>query len=218
MLRVYAGRGVLALVGCHALCTGPFVCSPRIALFTPMIGMAHHGNRGCTGVGALCASLSGGREYACWWQRGLSRTVSTTSTTTRMWREEGKNVHRASAQQATRARWAHTATTLPEEGRGSIHPEAVLVTSDSVHVGRCTCARAHHAASSPQAQVSPPNRVSPISLSGRDRYGFPHTVSLADGSRVVAWRSGQRLWSRGAAANSTRVDSFLPRSRTLSLS
>ena len=49
-----------------------------------------------------------------------------------------------------------------------------------------SCARSHHAAASPRAPVSPPNRVSPISLSCRDRCGFPHAVSLADGSRVVA--------------------------------
>jgi hypothetical protein len=179
----------LALVGCHALCTGLFVCSPRIALFTPMGGMAHHGNRGCTGVGALCASLSGGREYACWWQRGLRRTVYTTSTTTRIWREEGKNVHRASAQQATRARWAQTATTLLEEGRGSRHlEEAVLLTSDSVPADRCSCARSHHAAASPRAPVNPLNRASPISLSCRDRHGFP---------QPCLWRTSLRRWRCG---------------------
>ena len=217
MLWVYSGGGVLALVGCHALCTGPFVCSPRIALFTPMGGMAHHGNRGCTGVGTLCASLSGGREYACWWQRGLSRTVYTTSTTTRIWREEGKNVHRASAQKATRARWAQTATTLPEEGRGSRHPsEAVLLTPYSVHADRCSCARSHHAAASPRAPVNPLNRANPISLFCRAQRASPHA-----GSRGVRWalRSGRTSVSQqGAAANSTRADSSLPMSSIWSFS
>src|SRR4030095_16135581 len=79
-----------------------------------------------------------------------------------------ESVSGAAAQQATRTLWATTATTLAEEGHDSRHPsEAVLLTSDSVHVGRCTCARSPHAAASPRAPVSPPNRVSPISLFGR---------------------------------------------------
>jgi hypothetical protein len=106
---------------------------------------------------------------------------------------EGKNVSRASAQEATRAWWTKTATTLPQEGHGSRHPsEAVLLTSDSVHAGRCTRVRAHHAASNPRAPVSPLNRASPISLSCHDRCGFPHTVSLAYGYPVLALWSGQK--------------------------
>jgi len=134
---------------------------------------------------------------------------------------EEQNVYRASAQEAIWEWGAQSATTLPEEGRDSRHPyEEVLLTSDSVHAGRCTCprVRVHRAAASPRAPVSPPNRASPISLFCRDRRVFPHTVSLADGSRTVALWSGQRSWRRGVAANSTRADVSLPRSRTLSWS
>ena len=114
-----------------------------------------------------------------------------------------------------------TATTLPQEGRGSRHPEeAVLFTSDSPHAGWCRCphGQAHHAVSSLRAPVSPPNRASPISLFCRDPHGFPHTVSLADGSQALALWSGQRSWRQAAAANSTRADLSLPRSSILSLS
>jgi hypothetical protein len=105
----------------------------------------------------------------------------------------GKNVYRASAQQATRARWAQTATTLPAEDRGSRHLEQVgRLTSDSARADQCTCARSHHAAASQRAPVSPLNRASPINLSGRDQCGFPHAVSLADGYRGWALWSGQR--------------------------
>src|SRR4030095_13417505 len=92
-----------------------------------------------------------------------------------------------------------------------------LLRSRSVPADRGTYARSHHAAASPRAPVNPLNRASPISLSRRDRHVFPHTVSRADGSRVVTLWSGQRSWRQAAAANSTRADWSLPRSSVWSL-
>src|SRR4029453_4670684 len=74
--------------------------------------------------------LGGGREYACWWQWGLSYTVYTTSTTTRVWSDEARDdlAHRHSrrrgrgGQQQPRPSLRRVLALGPPQGRCPLPP------------------------------------------------------------------------------------------------